>query len=190
MCLVTWHSACAYWVTSHKFWAFFENGLFEQPPNTTNLELALNEKHIFTILFLNYSNIQNKLRVTADIVVVRCYHILETEFSLIFLKVQSPYLINRIWSNYSHSKVCLHMYSCQFYYCYFLKFELWVVCKYRQSDPSQLFAQKLDHCRVHLITCIASTKYDTQLFAMEYISYTVYAHFQKRFHCYLPTNNF
>jgi hypothetical protein len=37
LCLFTWHSAYADWVTSHKFWAFFENGLFEQPPNTTNL---------------------------------------------------------------------------------------------------------------------------------------------------------
>ena len=40
MCLVTWHSAYAYWVTSHKFWAFLENGLFEQPPSTINLGKA------------------------------------------------------------------------------------------------------------------------------------------------------
>jgi hypothetical protein len=37
MCLVTWHSAYVQWVISHKFWAFFENGLFDQSPKTTNL---------------------------------------------------------------------------------------------------------------------------------------------------------
>jgi hypothetical protein len=40
MCLVTWHSAYAYWATSNKFWAFLENGLFELPPNLTNLEFT------------------------------------------------------------------------------------------------------------------------------------------------------
>jgi hypothetical protein len=40
MCLVTWHSTYAYWGTSKKFWAFLENGRFEQPPNTTNLAIG------------------------------------------------------------------------------------------------------------------------------------------------------
>jgi hypothetical protein len=38
MCLVTWDSAYVLWVTSHKFRASMENGLFEQPPSITNLE--------------------------------------------------------------------------------------------------------------------------------------------------------
>ncbi len=64
MCLVTWHSSYTCRVTSHKFWAFLENDLFEQPPQYNKSWLQHNFLILLKdikIIFNTISRLQNRV---------------------------------------------------------------------------------------------------------------------------------